>query len=120
MEESMAIGEKDLERIGEYVESRLPEWIERISRESGKNWLYGADRALFERVVHIEDELTNLGRRMDERFEHVDKRFEDMNKRFEDMNRRFEDMNKRFTSTQWLIGIMITLFMALNAAVQVM
>ena len=135
-ERSMAVSDKDLEKIGEYVESKLPQWLEKISYESGQNWLFHADRALFERVVRIEDELVSIERRMDERFEQVERRFEQIDKRFEqvdkrfeqvdkrfdemrtDMNARFEDMNKRFTSTQWLIGIMITLFMALNTAVQ--
>ncbi len=128
---SMAIGERDLEKIGDYVESRLPQWLEKISHESGQRWLFAADRALFERVVRIEEQLVSIERRMDERFEQVDKRFEqvdkrfeEMNKRFEemrkDMNSRFEDMNKRFTSTQWLIGIMVTLFMALNTAIQLL
>ncbi len=43
----MALGEKDLERIGEYIESRLPQWIEKISHESAQNWLFGADRTPF-------------------------------------------------------------------------
>ncbi len=102
----MAIGENELERIGEYVESRLPTWLEKISHESGQRWLFGADRALFERVVRIE-------KRMDERFEQFERRFEQFDK-------RFEDMNKRFTSTQWLIGVMVTLFMALNTAIHVL
>ncbi len=116
----MALGEKDLERIGEYIESRLPQWIEKISHQSAQNWLFGADRALFERVVRIEDQLVSIERRMDERFEQFERRFEQIDKRFEQIDKRFEDMNKRFTSTQWLIGIMVTLFMALNTAIQLM
>ena len=120
----MAVGEQDLEKIGEYVESKLPQWLEKISQESGRRWLFAADRALFERVVRIEEQLAGIERRMDERFEQVEKRFEQVDKRFEemrtDMNSRFEDMNKRFTSTQWLIGILVTLFMAVNTAIQVL
>ena len=119
-ESTMAIGEKDLERIGEYVESKLPQWLEKISHESGRSWLFAADRALFERVVHIDEQLTGIERRMDERFEQFERRFEQVDKRFEDVNKRFEDMNKRFTSTQWLIGILVTLFMAVNTAIQML
>lgn len=54
------------------------------------------------------------------RFEDINKRFDDVNKRFEDMNKRFDDMNKRFTSTQWLIGILVTLFMGINTAIQLL
>ena len=123
-EHSMAVSDKDLEKIGEYVESKLPQWLEKISYESGQNWLFHADRVLFERVVRIENELVSLERRMDERFEQVERRFEQVDKRFEQVDKRFEelrtDMNKRFTSTQWLIGIMVTLFIAMNTAVQLL
>ena len=43
----MSVGEKDLERIGEYVEAKLPQWLEKISHESGERWLFGIMLALF-------------------------------------------------------------------------
>ena len=53
---------------------------------------------------------------VDKRFEQVDKRFETVDKRFEEqqhyMDRRFEDMNKRFNMMMWLMGILVTVSVA--------
>jgi len=123
----MTIGDRELQRIGEYVKGNLRDWMDEVAPRS-----VGTTQ-LLERSVRIEEEL-RAGRQlmevrfeaMDRRFEAVDRRFEDANTRFEDMNTRFEDMNARFGDTnnrfedmnnrfgdmdrrfsgmQWLIGV---------------
>lgn len=59
---------------------------------------------------------------VDRRFEQVDKRFEQVDKRFEavqvQMDRRFDQVDKRFTSMQWLIGLGMSLIVALMSLYQ--
>ncbi|MFW5786616.1 MAG: hypothetical protein ACOCYC_05180, partial [bacterium] len=55
------------------------------------------------------------------RFEQVDRRFEemraDMNARFQQVDKRFEemrtDMNARFRTHEWILGVGLTLLVAL-------
>ena len=123
----MAIGDRELQKIGEYVKGNLRGWMDEVRPRSD------VTTQLLERSVRIEEEL-RAGRQLmevrfeavDRRFEAVDRRFEDVNTRFEDMNTRFEDMNARFGDTnnrfedmnnrfgdmdrrfsgmQWLIGV---------------
>jgi len=113
-EPAMELGEKELEKIGIYVRSHLPEWMGEVRRER--------ELDLVERVVRVEAELKNLREVMEVRFNAVQtelkafhQRFEDVNKRFEDVNTRFEDMDKRFSQIQWTMGIGFTLLAALMA-----
>ena len=46
--------------------------------------------------VATKDEVNELRREMDQRFEQVDKRFEQVDKRFEQVDKRFEQVDKRF------------------------
>jgi tetrahydromethanopterin S-methyltransferase subunit G len=98
-EAAVELGEKELEKIGSYVKSHLPEWMGKIRRER--------ELDLIERIVRVEEELKSLKEvtearfeEIHERFEAVDKRFElmmnYMEKRFEGVNERFEAVDKRF------------------------
>ena len=119
-DQTMTIGDRELQKIGEYVKGNLRGWMDEVRPQSD------VTTQLLERSVRIEEEL-RAGRQLmevrfeavDRRFEAVDWRFEDVNTRFEDMNTRFEDMNtrfedmnnrfgdmdRRFSGMQWLIGI---------------
>ncbi len=74
-----------------------------------------------------------LQREMNARFEAVDRRFEAMDKRFEALQRemaarfegmqrennaRFEVIDKRFTQVQWMIGLGVSLIVALIGAIR--
>jgi len=98
---AMELGEKELEKIGSYVQSHLPEWMGEIRRERELN--------LVERIVRVEEGLKNMHEVMEARFTAVNQRFEDINNRFEDVNKRFEDMDKRFSQVQWMMGLGFTL-----------
>ena len=119
-DQTMTIGDRELQRIGEYVKGNLRDWMDEVAPQS-----VGTTQ-LLERSVRIDEEL-RAGRQLmevrfeavDRRFEAVDRRFEDvntrfedmntrfgdMNNRFEDMNNRFGDMDRRFSGMQWLIGV---------------
>ena len=126
-EQIMTIGDRELQRIGEYVKGNLRDWLDQVAPHSV------VTTQLLERSVRIEEELHSQRQLMEARFEAVDRRFEDansrfgdinkrfedmnvrfgdmnsrfedMNVRFGDMNNRFEDMNRRFSGMQWLIGV---------------
>ncbi len=113
-EVAMELGNKELEKIGEYVQSHLGEWT------SGKNVIQiKADREmeLLERIVRVEEGLRNQAELMRQGFEIMEKRFEQMqysiDKRFEQVDKRFNDMNSRFTQLQWTMGIGFTILAAL-------
>lgn len=125
----MELGEKELEKIGKYVQNHLEEW------SKGSNILeFRTQRELdlVERMVRVEEGLKNIVEQMqkgfeymekrfeqmEKRFEQIDKRFEQVDKRFELMDKRFEDMqhymDRRFSQLQWMIGIgftVVTVFM---------
>ncbi len=96
----MALGERELQKIGEYVKSRLPEWL------SGM-WDYLP-------CGKHQGELTARGfDLMEKRFEQVDKRFEQVDKRLEQHDRRFESMDKKFNR----ITVMLTSGFAVLAVI---
>ena len=99
-EPAMELGEKELEKIGNYVKAHLPEWMGETRRER--------ELDLVERVIRVEEELKNLREVMEVRFEAV-------NKRFEAVDKRFEDMDTRFLQLQWSMGIGFTVLAALMA-----
>ena len=85
------------------------------------------DKRFEEQLAHSNARFEAVDRRFEDqlahsnaRFEAMDKRFETADKRFEDMNSRFDDLNKRLTHAEWLLGILVTTFMALNTAIQVL
>ena len=71
---------------------------------------------------HFEEVREDMNRRFEESREDMNRRFaesrEDMNRRFEAVDKRFESVDKRFVSTQWLIGIGITLMGVLMSLYQ--
>jgi hypothetical protein len=85
------LGERELEKIGEYVKAHLPEWMGEVRRD----W----ELDMTERIVRVEEEVKNLR--------------EVMNARFESVDTRFDSMNKRFTSLQWTMGLGFTVLAAL-------
>ena len=104
-EPDVALGERDLDRIGDYVRGHLGTWLGEVAP------LTVSGPQLLERAVRIEAELKSQRELMltkleasDRRFEdltkHFDQRFEDMGTRFEEMTRqsdkRFEEMGSRF------------------------
>ena len=117
-EVGMALGDTDLQRIGDYVKGNIYGWLVEVAPQ------VVAGPQILERMERIEQELVAQRQElkaqrelMETRFAAVDVRFEDMNKRFEDMNDRFGDMNSRFNGMQWLIGVgfgliatMVTIF----------
>jgi hypothetical protein len=97
----LELGNEELKKIGEYVQTHLSEWIH------GSNVIaFKTDREieLLERMIRVEEELKNQREIMKQGFDLMDKRFEDMylymDKRFEAVDKRFEDifryMDKRF------------------------
>jgi len=86
------------------------------------------DKRFDDLIRQFNERFDDLIRQSDERFKATDKRFDDLihsnDKRFDDLMRnndkRFEDMNRRFTHTQWLVGILVTVFMGLSTALQLM
>ncbi len=116
----MELGDRELEKIGKYVQDHLEEW------SRGKIVEFRTDREieLLERMVRVEEglktqaELMRQGfEQMEKRFEQVDKRFEQVDKRFElfqhNLDKRFEQVDKRFSQLQWTMGIGFSLLAAL-------
>ena len=92
----MTLKQKDFGAIGDYVKSHLTEWLQEPVV------VFGANTALFERMVRVEEELKHQRdimvagfQRMDERFEQVEKRFEQVDKRFDQVDKRLDQVDKR-------------------------
>ena len=118
---AMALGERELQKIGEYVKSRLPEWLGDIqgALPCGKHEL-----ELRERMIRVEESLKNqveLTARgfdlMEKRFDQMDKRFDQVDKRFEQHERRFESIDRKFnritvmlTSGFAVLAVLISIF----------
>src|SRR6056297_1859870 len=101
-EPAMELGNRELEKIGEYVKNHLEEWMQPIRAQHELN--------LIERAIRVEEELKNLREQGNLQFKAIEKRFEAqqqyMDKRFE-TNQQYVD--KRFKSLQWFVGIGFTL-----------
>jgi DNA anti-recombination protein RmuC len=138
-EPAMELGNRELEKIGEYVQKHLNEWMQAVRSPR--------ELDLIERVIRVEEGLKKLHEQMDLRFDtqlqyldkrfeahqqdvntrfevqqqYLDKRFEEqlyyMDQRFQQVDKRFEanqqNMDKRFKSLQWFMGIGFTLLAAL-------
>ena len=92
---------------------------------------------MIERFDAVDKRFEAVDRRFEELLEHskqqfaaVDKRFEAVDKRFEEqrehskqqfaaVDKRFEDMHKHFSRAEWLLGILVTMFMGLTTAIQI-
>ena len=119
----MALQDADLERIGRYVQSQLPGWLEAADRPlptvpiverltrledailSGQELMrseFRAQRELMEQRFasmqkQMDERFTSVQKQMDERFAAVDRRFEAVDQRFESVQKQ---MDERFTSVQ--------------------
>jgi hypothetical protein len=89
----MALSPEDLEQVGTYVKSHLPQWLPTNVID------------LSERITRVEEELKSQRELMKEGFAHMDNRFESIQ---HNMDTRFEsvqhNMDRRFTATQWFMG----------------
>ncbi|MCL6583166.1 MAG: hypothetical protein K6U11_05945 [bacterium] len=94
------------------------EIVERLSR------LEEGQKRLESRVDDLRSEMIARFEAVDKRFEAVDKRFEAIDKRFEAVDKRFEavdkrfddlraDMNSRFAIITWMMGLFISLVLAM-------
>ena len=114
----MAIGESELNRIGEYVQSHLQGWMERLGVRAPQDAV--TNTQLLERVVRVEEELKAQRDIMITKFEASDARIGDLMKtiddRFQTMDKRFEDLtgsfNKRFSLLTWMIGVITAMIAA--------
>ena len=126
----MALQDADLERIGRYVQSQLPGWLEAADRPlptvqiverltrledailSGQELMRSEFRAQRELM---EQRFASMQKQMDERFAAVDRRFESVQKQMDDRftavlreievraaasDKRFEAVDKRFDDMQ--------------------
>ena len=89
----MAVTQKDLSQISDYIKGQFAEWMESIPPRQFKR---DYEFELHERMIRVEEELKTQRELMKQGFEQVDKRFEQVDKRFEQVDRRFEQINKRF------------------------
>ena len=111
-EPAMKLEKEQLEQIGEYVKTHLPEWISQQNLGAGgqASWpsdsVLAAERsiALSERMVRVEEELKAQRELMQQGFDMMEK--------------RFEQVDKRFTLLQWFMGISISLLMVLVTVFQ--
>jgi hypothetical protein len=95
------LGERELEKIGEYVKAHLPEWMGEVRRD----W----ELDMTERIVRVEEEVKNLREVMITKFEAVDTRFEAI-------EARFDSIDKRFAHMQWTMGLGFTILAGLMGA----
>ena len=127
----MELGDRELEKIGKYVQSHLEEW----SRGKVVEFRTEREVELLERMVRVEEGLKTQSELMRQGFEQMEKRFEQIDKRFEQVDKRFESfqytsdkrfeqvdkrfellqhhMDKRFSQLQWTMGTGFTLLAAL-------
>jgi len=91
----MELGNRELEKIGEYVKSHLEEWMQPIRAQHELN--------LIERAIRVEEELKNLREQGNLQFKAIEKRFEAQQ----------QYMDKRFKNLQWFMGIGFTLLAVL-------
>jgi len=87
------------------------EIVERLSR------LEEGQKRLESRVDDLRSEMIARFEAVDKRFEAIDKRFEAVDKRFEAVDKRFDDlradMNSRFAIITWMMGLFISLVLAM-------
>jgi hypothetical protein len=107
----MPLSKEDLEKIDEYVKSRLAEWLSDLSLSKPPH-VYEIE--LRERMVRVEEELKNQRELMKQGFDLMDKRFVDMqnymDKRFEDVNTKFKMMFTFMSLGFTVLAVMMTVF----------
>lgn len=90
----MAVTQKDLSQISDYIKIQFTEWINSMPP---RQFTRGYEFELHERMIRVEEELKTQRELMKQGFDRVDKRFEHVDKRFEQMDRRFESMENHFS-----------------------
>ncbi len=90
----MAVTQKDLSQISDYIKAQFFEWIETIpSRPIHRTYEF----ELHERMIRVEEELKTQRELMKQGFEQVDKRFAQVERRFDQIEKRFETMENHFS-----------------------
>ena len=70
------------------------------------------------RTDGLHEAISELGNRMERRFEAVDRRFEAIDRRFEAVDRRFEGIERNMSGQfRWIIGIQMTTLIAMIGAI---
>ena len=104
-EPDVAIGESELNLIGEYVQSHLTGWMERLGVWPQPDAV--TNTQLLERAVRVEEELKAQREIMIAKFEASDKRFESIDLRIGDliktMDDRFVGVNQNIGVVKWFI-----------------
>ena len=129
-ETNVAIGESELNLIGEYVQSHLPGWMERLGIRAQPDPV--TNTQLLERVVRVEEEL-KAGREVmvarfeasDRRFESIDLRIGDLTKTMDDrftdlietMNNGFAGVKGNLSTVKWFV---VTSFLVLGAGISLL
>ena len=94
---TMTLKQKDLEIIGDYVQKKLPVWLDSLSYpRSIQAW----DMELRERIVRIEEELKNQHELMKQGFEQVDRRIDQVDKRIDQVDKRIDQVEKRIDQVE--------------------
>ncbi len=96
-EPDVAIGESELNLIGEYVQSHLSGWMEQLGVRAPQDPV--TNTQLLERVFRVEEELKAGRDVMIARFEASDKRFESIDLRIGDLIRTMDDRFNSLTKT---------------------
>jgi hypothetical protein len=127
---NVAIGDAELNRIGEYVQTHLPEWMEKLgvlpARDPVTNTqLLERVVRLDERVVRVEEELKAQREIMTVRFSAMDDRFAAQAKSIDDrfaaqaktMDDRFAALTQNINVVKWFV---VTSFVVLGAAISLL
>ena len=70
------------------------------------------------RTDGLHEAISELGNRMERRFEAVDRRFEAIDRRFEAIDRRFEGIERNMSGQfRWIVGIQMTTLIAMIGAI---
>jgi len=70
------------------------------------------------RTDGLHEAISELGNRMERRFEAVDRRLEAIDRRFEAIDRRFEGIERNMSGQfRWIIGIQMTTLIAMIGAI---
>lgn len=89
--------DKELERIGNYVQDHLPEWMDG-ERSPGSGPREARDESR-ERLIRLEEAISRQGDLIEKMLHQMDMRFEQTNRRIDDMNRlmdmRIKQVNRR-------------------------
>jgi hypothetical protein len=96
-ETDVAIGESELNLIGEYVQSHLTGWMEKLGVRAPLDPV--TNTQLLERVFRVEEELKAGRDVMIARFEASDRRFESIDLRIGDLIKTMDDRFNTLTRT---------------------